>query len=42
MVVIGLILGQSLMLISTNGILLNAKVCPLDNVLWECIAVVYT
>ena len=35
----GLILGQRLMLL---GILLYAKVCPLYNVLWEFIVVVYT
>ena len=34
----GLVLGQRLMLI---GILLYAKVCPLYNVLWEFIVVVY-
>ena len=36
--VIGLAFGQSLMVISTMGIL---KVSPLYNVLWECIVVVY-
>ena len=36
-VVMGLVLGQSLMVISTMGILLYAKVSPLYNVLWECI-----
>ena len=41
-VVMGLVLGQSLMVISTAGILLYAKVCPLYNVLWECIVVFYT
>ena len=41
-VVMGLVLGQSLMLISTTGSLLYAKVSPLYNVLWECIVVVYT
>ena len=41
-VVMGLVLGQSLMVISTMGILLYAKVSPLYNVLWECIVVVYT
>ena len=41
-VVMGLVLGQSLIVISTTGILLFAKVCPLYNVLWECIFVVYT
>ena len=40
--VMGLVLGQSLMIISTVGILLYAKVSPLYNVLWECIVVVYT
>ena len=39
--VMGLVLGQSLMFISTMGILLYAKVCPFYNVLWECIVVVY-
>ena len=34
--------GKSLMVISTMGILLYAKVAPLYNVLWECIVVVYT
>ena len=38
-VVMGLVLGQSLMVISTMGILLYAKVSPLYNVLWECIVV---
>ena len=41
-VVMGLVLGQSLMVISTMGILLYAKVSPLYTVLWECIIVVYT
>ena len=41
-VVMGLVLGQSLMVISTMGILLYAKLSPLYNVLWECIVVVYT
>ena len=41
-VVMGLVLGQSLMVISTTGIMLYAKVSPLYNVLWECIVVVYT
>ena len=41
-VVMGLVLGQSLMVISTTGSLLYAKVSPLYNVLWECIVVVYT
>ena len=38
-VVMGLI---SLMVISTTGILLYAKLSPLYNVLWECTVVVYT
>ena len=42
MLVMGLVLGQSLMVISTMGILLYAKVFPLYNVLWEGIVVVYT
>ena len=41
MLVMGLVLGQSLMVISTTGILLYAKVSLLYNVLWECIVVVY-
>ena len=41
-VVMGLVLGQSLIVISTTGILLYAKVSPLHSVLWECIVVVYT
>ena len=41
-VVMGLVLGQSLMVISTTGIMLYAKVSPLCNVLWECIVVVCT
>ena len=41
-VVMGLVLGQRLMVISTMGILLYAKVSPLYNALWECIVVVYT
>ena len=40
-VVMGLVLGQTLMVISTTGIMLYAKVSPLYNVLWEWI-VVYT
>ena len=40
-VVIGLLLGQSLMVIPTMSILLYAKVSPLYNVLLECIVVVY-
>ena len=39
--VMGLVLGQSLMVISTI-VLLYAKVCPLYNVLLECIVFVYT
>ena len=35
-------LGQSLMVISTTGVLLYAEVSLLYNVLWECIVVVYT
>ena len=42
MLVMGLVLGQGLMVISTTGILLYAKVSLLYNVLWECIVVVYT
>ena len=42
MLLMGLVLGQSLMIISTTGILLYAKVSLLYNVLWECIVVVYT
>ena len=38
----GLVLGQSLMVISTTDIMLYAKVSPLYNILWECIVVVYT
>ena len=41
-VVMGLVLGQSLMFISTTGILLYAKISPLHTVLWECIVIVYT
>ena len=41
-VVMGLVLGQSLMVISITGIMLYAKISPLYNVLWECIVVVYT
>ena len=41
MLVMDLVLGQSLMVIPTTSILLYAKVCPLYNVLWECIVVVY-
>ena len=42
MLVMGLVLEQSLMAISTTGMLLSAKVSLLYNVLWECIVVVYT
>ena len=42
MLVMGLVLGQSLMVISAADIVLYAKVSPLYNVLWECIVVVYT
>ena len=42
MLVIGLVLGPSLMVISITGILLYPKVSPLYNVLWECIVIVYT
>ena len=41
MLVMGLVLGPSLMIVSTTGILLYAKVYPLYKVLWECIVVVY-
>ena len=41
MLVMELVLGQSLMVISTMDILLYTKVSPLYNVLWECIVVVY-
>ena len=41
-VLMGLVLGQSLMVISTMGILLYAKVSPLYNVLRKSIVVVYT
>ena len=37
-----LLLGKSLMDISTTGIFLYAKVSPFYNVLRECIVVVYT
>ena len=40
-VVMALIIGQSLMVIFTTGILLYAKVSPYYNVLWESIFVVY-
>ena len=42
MLVMGLVLEQSLMVISTTDILLYAKVYLLYNVLLECIVVVYT
>ena len=43
MLVMGLVLGPSLMAISIMGVLLiYAKVSPLYNVLRECIVVVYT
>ena len=41
-VVMGLVLGQSWMVISTTGIMLYAKVSPLYNVLGQRIVVVYT
>ena len=41
-VVMESVLGQIMMVISTTGILLYAKVSLLYNVLWECIVVVYT
>ena len=41
-VVMVLVVGQSLMVISTTSIMLYAKVSSLYNVLWECIVVVYT
>ena len=41
MLVMGLVLGQSLMAVSTTGMLLYAKVSLLYNVLWECIVFVY-
>ena len=41
-VVMGLVLGQSLMVILfTTGMVLYAQICPLYYVLWECIVVVY-
>ena len=42
MLVMGLVLGPSLMVIALASILLYTKVSPLYNVLWECIVVVYT
>ena len=41
MLVIGLVLGQSLMVVSAADIVLYAKVSLFYNALWECI-VVYT
>ena len=41
MLMMGLVLGQSTIVISSMGILLYAKVSTLYNVLWECIVVVY-
>ena len=41
MVVMGLVLGQSLIVVCNTGILLYAKVCPLYNIMWECNVVVY-
>ena len=40
--VMGLVLGQSLIVIYSTVVLLYAKACPLYNVLLECIVVVYT
>ena len=40
-VMMGLVLGQSWMFISTTGIMLYAKVSPLYNVLCQCNVVVY-
>ena len=40
--VMGLVLGQCLMFISTMSIVLYARVYPLYIVLWECIVVFYT
>ena len=42
MLVMGLVLGQSLMVISIADILLYAKVSSLYNLLRECIVVIYT
>ena len=42
MLVMGLVLGQSLMVMSITGILLYAKVSLPYNVIWECIVVVNT
>ena len=42
MLVMRLVLGESLMVISTADIVLYAKVSSLYNILWECIVVVYT
>ena len=41
MAVMGLVLGKSLIVICSTGVLLYAKVCPLYNVLWEYNVVVY-
>ena len=41
MLVMGLVLGQSLMVISITSILLYTKVSLLYDVLWECLVVVY-
>ena len=41
MLVMGLVLGPSLMVISIMGILLYAEVSPLYNILWECTVVFY-
>ena len=42
MLLMGVVLGQSLMVIFTIGIQLYAKAFPIYNVLWEYIVVVYT
>ena len=34
---VSILLGQSLMVMSSAGALLNAKISPLYNVLWECL-----
>ena len=41
MVVMGLVLGKSLIVVCSTGVLLYAKVSPLYNVLWKCNVVVY-
>ena len=41
MVVMVLVLGQSLIVVCSTGVLLYAKVCPVYNVLWEYNVVVY-